>query len=252
MLPAVDSLLTTTDLALALSDLELTSENILKASVTLLPPSRRRHSAFLLDDLLDHSLNRHRLVGSLSDDGTCGTRSGGGRNDTSRSASEQFGLTASDLSLAKGDVPLAGDESLRALGAQKTKNTLAREGVGWVGTGGSLAGKGQHDGEDGEDEGEDEEESGGGDGSMVMMGGPRGAMGRVVLAIAMRRRGLGHPDAYRVRGRQGCGLSGAQGGSNCGCNREDVNGDQELMSQKEIKEDTEEKRRWEVRQMGRI
>lgn len=78
---------------------------------------------------------------------------------------------------------------------------------------------------------------------MVVMSRPRGAMGRVVLAITMGRRRLSHPDAYRVRGRQGCGLAGAQGGSNCGCNGEDVDGDQKLMSQKQIKEDTEEKRR---------
>lgn len=161
MLPAVDSLLTATDLALALGDLELTSEDILEPSVALFPPSRRRHSALLFDDLLDHRLDRHRLIGGLGDDRACRAGSRGGRDDTSGSASEQFCLTASDLCLAESDVPLAGDESLGAFGAQKTENTLACKRVGWVGTGGSLAGKGEHDGEDGEDEGEDEEKGGG-------------------------------------------------------------------------------------------
>jgi hypothetical protein len=80
-----------------------------------------------------------------------------------------------------------------------------------------LAGKGEHDGEDGKDKGKNEEKGSGRNCSMVAVGGTFRTMRvtfSVTVAITMRRGRLSHPDADRVRRRQGCGSAGAVGGSN--------------------------------------
>jgi hypothetical protein len=104
---------------------------------------------------------------------------------------------------------------LRSLGREHIPHSLS-SGVPRLtpGGGGALVGKGEHDGEDGEDEGKDKKKGCGGNGSMMAVGRAfRTVWMTLSVAITMWRGRLSHPDADRVRRRQGCGGAGALGGS---------------------------------------
>lgn len=187
MFATVDRLFTAADVTFTLGNLEFASEDVVEAVVAILPPSRRCER-ILFDDLFDDGLNgrrRHhdRLWCDLFDNAwRAGRRVG---DDTTGSTGEELGFAASNLGLANGNVTLARDELLGALGSQHSP----RAGVVWVDRvaagAGALVREREHDGENGEYEREYEKKGRGRDRSMAVAGGALGATGRMPAVVAV-------------------------------------------------------------------
>lgn len=235
VLAAVDRFLATSNLALALRNLEFAVQDVLEAELAFLKPPLWRKGLGLADNFLENGRSRLRSDRNRSDRGSDGRakranyrRGRRRRQNTTGSASKKLGFTAGNISLADRDMALALDELLGALGRENAPDTL---GLGRVGVRRSAADrrkttirrKGKHDGQDGQNQGKHKEECRRRDGPVVVVAARRAALTlpfTLAFAIALANipvavafavfsvggRGLGHPDADRVRGRQGCGV----------------------------------------------